>query len=105
MAAGRKAAVSIDQYLSKKPIVAQKENRAIIYIKPEDVPSYFVRRDRWEVPQLLTRQAVKTTKEVNLGYAPWQAVEEARRCLNCRMCANCVFERGQLCYETAMRLL
>lgn len=105
MAAGRKAAVSIGQFLSGQPLVAAKDNRGVIYIKPEQVPSYFVRRDRWEVPQLLTRQAVKTTKEVTLGYAPWQAVEEAKRCLNCRMCANCVFERGQLCYETAMRLL
>jgi NADPH-dependent glutamate synthase beta subunit-like oxidoreductase len=105
MAAGRKAALSIDQFLSGQPVVATKDNRGVIYIKSEQVPSYFVRRDRWEVPQLLTRQAVKTTKEVTLGYAPWQAVEEAKRCLNCRMCANCVFERGQLCYETAMRLL
>ncbi|MDP2918891.1 MAG: FAD-dependent oxidoreductase [Dehalococcoidia bacterium] len=105
MAAGRKAAVSIDQYISGQPITARNDNHGVIYVEPEDVPGYFVRRDRWEVPQLLTRQAVKTTREVTLGYAPWQAVEEARRCLNCRMCANCVFERGQLCYETAMRLL
>lgn len=105
MAAGRRAAISVDQYLSGQVVVASKDSHGVIYIKPEQVPGYFVRRDRWEVPQLLTRQAVKTTKEVTLGYAPWQAVEEAKRCLNCRMCANCVFERGQLCYETAMRLL
>jgi NADPH-dependent glutamate synthase beta subunit-like oxidoreductase len=105
MAAGRKAAFAIDRYLSGQPIVFQKDNHGIIYIKPEEVPSYFVRRDRWEMPRLSARQAVKTDKEVNLGYAHWQAVEEASRCLNCRMCANCVFERGQLCYETAMRLL
>jgi NADPH-dependent glutamate synthase beta subunit-like oxidoreductase len=105
MAAGRKAAIAIDQYLSGQTITPLKDNHGVIYIKPEDVPSYFVRRDRWEIPKLTTRQAVNTNKEVNLGYAYWQAVEEANRCLNCRMCANCVFERGQLCYETAMRLL
>jgi NADPH-dependent glutamate synthase beta subunit-like oxidoreductase len=105
MAAGRKAAISIDQYLSGSPIVSPQDNHGVIYIKPEQVPSYFVRRDRWEMPKLSARQAIKTNKEVNLGYAQWQAVEEASRCLNCRMCANCVFERGQLCYETAMRLL
>jgi formate dehydrogenase major subunit len=105
MAAGRKAANSIDQYLSGQPIVLQNDNHSVIYVKPEQVPSYFVRRDRWEMPKLSTRQAIKTNKEVNLGYAYWQAVEEANRCLNCRMCANCVFERGQLCYETAVRLL
>jgi len=32
-------------------------------------------------------------------------VEEAKRCLNCRMCANCIFERDQICFETADRLL
>ncbi|MDD5189479.1 MAG: FAD-dependent oxidoreductase [Dehalococcoidales bacterium] len=105
MAAGRRAALSIDQYLSGQPVVPVKENRGVITIKPEQVPSYFVRRERWEMPRLSPRQAVKTNREVDLGYAKWQAMEEANRCLNCRMCANCVFERGQLCYDTAMRLL
>jgi uncharacterized protein (DUF2164 family) len=77
----------------------------MITIKPEQVPSYLTRHDQWEVPKLTAKQAITTFKEVNLGYTFWQAVEEARRCLNCRMCANCVFERGQLCFETAGRLL
>jgi len=105
MAAGRRAAFSIDQYLSGQPLTPAVDNHGVITIKPEQVPSYFVRRERWEMPKLSPRQAVKTNREVNLGYTRWQAEEEAKRCLNCRMCANCVFERGQLCYDTAMRLL
>jgi len=105
MAAGRRAGLSINQYLSKKPVIPVKESRETIIIKPEQVPVYLTRRERWEMPRLLPKQAIKTFKEVNLGYSYWQAVEEARRCLNCRMCANCVFERGQLCFETASRLL
>ncbi len=105
MVAGRSAATSIDQYLRGRPIVAAKESREIITIKPEQVPVYLTRRDRWEMPKLMPKQAIKTFKEVDLGYSYWQAVEEARRCLNCRMCANCVFERGQLCFETASRIL
>ena len=105
MAAGRRAALSIDQYLSGQPIVAVDDTREIITIKPEQVPAYLVRRERWEMPKLSGKQAITTSKEVSLGYTFWQAVEEARRCLNCRMCANCVFERGQLCFETAGRLL
>jgi len=105
MAAGRKAATSIDQYLSGRPIAAVEDARDVITVKPEQVPSYLVRRDQWEVPRLSGKQAISTFREVNLGYAFWQAVEEAQRCLNCRMCANCVFERGQLCFETAGRLL
>jgi NADPH-dependent glutamate synthase beta subunit-like oxidoreductase len=105
MAAGRKAAVAIDQFLNGQIVSPAKESRGVITIEPEQVPSYFVRRERWEMPKLTTKQAIKTNQEVNLGYTRWQAMDEANRCLNCRMCANCVFERGQLCYDTAMRLL
>jgi len=105
MAAGRRAAISIDQFLSGQPVTAVDETREIIGIRPEQVPAYLVRKEQWEVPKLSARQAITTSREVSLGYTFWQAVEEAQRCLNCRMCANCVFERGQLCFDTAERLL
>lgn len=105
MAAGRRAALSIEQYLSNQPINPPRDTMSVITIKPEQVPSYFVRKDRWEMPGLSGYQALSTNREVNLGYSKWQAIEEANRCLNCRMCANCIFERGQLCFETASRLL
>lgn len=105
MAAGRRAATSIDQYLSKKPISAASNSHEIITIKPEQIPAYFVRKPRWEMPRLQSKEAIRTCNEVDLGYTDWQAIEEAKRCLNCRMCANCIFERGQLCFETANRLL
>ena len=105
MAAGRRAAASIDRYLSGIPVAEARESREIITIEPEQIPDFFIRRDRWEMPRLLAEQAIKTFREVDLGYRDWQAVDEAKRCLNCRMCANCIFERGQLCFETAGRLL
>lgn len=105
MAAGRRAAASIDQYLRGTPVEEVKESQEIIRIKPEQVADYFTRRERWEMPRLLPKEAVRTFHEVELGYQEWQAVEEAKRCLNCRTCANCIFERGQLCFETADRLL
>jgi len=105
MAAGRCAAISIDQYLSGKAIVATDEPKPTITIEAEQVPSYLVRRGQWEVAKLSGPQAVTTFREVNLGYTSWQAQAEAERCLNCRMCANCIFERGQLCFETAGRVL
>jgi NADPH-dependent glutamate synthase beta subunit-like oxidoreductase len=105
MAAGRRAATSIDQFLSGIPIEAANESQEIITIKPEQVPAFFTRKDRWEMPRLQPREAIRVFKEVDLGYRDWQAVEEANRCLNCRMCANCIFERGQICFETADRLL
>lgn len=105
MAAGRRAATSIDQYLNGVPIQAAKDTRAIITIEPEQIPDFFVRKERWEMPKLLPKEATKVFREVDLGYRKWQAIEEARRCLNCRMCANCVFEHDQLCFETGSRLL
>jgi hypothetical protein len=105
MAAGRRAAISIEQYLSGKPIVPLTVTNEIIRVKPELVPSFFTRNERWDMPALAPKEAVRTFNEVDLGYTGWQAVEEARRCLNCRMCANCIFERGQMCFETSTRLL
>jgi hypothetical protein len=74
-------------------------------IEEEQVPVYMVRKDRWEMPKLLPGQAIRTSAEVELGYVAWQAMEEASRCLNCRMCAHCIFDRGQLCQDTGQRLL
>lgn len=107
MAAGRKAASFIEQYLNGMPVEEVKESKAkeTIRIRPEQVPNFFIRKQRWEMPRLLPKEATKSFMEVDLGYRDWQAVEEARRCLNCRMCANCIFERGQLCFDTGHRLL
>ena len=105
MAAGRTAATSIDQYLNGQYIIPVKETRIELTIKPEQVPAYLLRKERWEMPRLLPTEAIKTFEGAELGYEPWQAVQEARRCLNCRMCANCIFERGHLCKETGRRLL
>lgn len=105
MAAGRRAANSIDQYLSTGSVSTAGKSFEILTIKPEQVPGYFTRKERWEMPRLQPKEALRTFNEIDLGYTDWQAREEAKRCLNCRMCANCIFERGQLCFETADRLL
>jgi len=105
MAAGRRAALSIDQHLSGTPIIPRDDNMEPIMIQNEQVPVYLLRKERWEMPKLLPGQAVRTSAEVDLGYVPWQAKEEAGRCLNCRMCAHCIFDRGQLCQDTGQRLL
>lgn len=104
MVAGRRAAVSIDQSLSGTPVVVSVQQE-IFEIEPEQVPIYFRHQKRWDMPRLLPKEALRTFQEVDLGYEKWQAIEEASRCLNCRMCGNCIFERSQMCFETAGRLL
>ena len=106
IAAGHKAAASIQRYLQgqdvKRGRPAEKE---VLKIEPEMIPDFFVRKARWEIPMLSASDATRSFGEVKLGYTLWEGTEEAKRCLNCRMCANCVFERGQICFETGSRLL
>jgi NADPH-dependent glutamate synthase beta subunit-like oxidoreductase len=107
IAAGHEAATSIHRYLQGQDL---REGRApiakeVLKIKPEMIPGFLIRKDRWEMASLVPQDAVRCFREVKLGYTQWQGIEEAKRCLNCRMCANCVFERGQICFETATRLL
>ncbi len=107
MASGRKAAMSIDRYLQgqdlrEECVVKAKE---VLKIDPKTIPTWLARKGRWDMPSLAPRDAIRTFRETKLGYTLWEGVVEANRCLNCRMCANCIFERSQLCYETSMRLL
>jgi len=107
IAMGHKAAESIDRYiqgkrLSKSHYSAEKE---ALKIDPKLTSPWLVKKARWGMPTLSAKDATRTFSEVLLGFTKEEAIEEARRCLNCRMCANCIYGRGQICYETAMRLL
>jgi NADPH-dependent glutamate synthase beta subunit-like oxidoreductase len=62
-------------------------------------------RERWEVPKLPVKTRRRCQEEVEMGYTVFEAVQEAKRCLNCRTCLNCVLERNQVCFEQGTRLL
>ncbi|MEW6184921.1 MAG: FAD-dependent oxidoreductase, partial [Thermodesulfobacteriota bacterium] len=108
IAAGHRAAKSINHYLKGKPLqsASKKKAKEVFRLEEETViPSFLVKKQRWDMPSLSSRDAARSFGETDLGYTIWQAGEEAKRCLNCRMCGNCIFERGQLCFETSTRLL
>ncbi|MBN1614761.1 MAG: FAD-dependent oxidoreductase [Deltaproteobacteria bacterium] len=106
IAAGHRAAESIDRYLQGvQPYAETSPEKDVLKLDPANIPNFFIRKERWSMPHLPVKDALRCFREVNLGYTNWEAVEEAKRCLNCRSCVNCVFERGQLCFETAQRLL
>jgi len=105
IAEGHRAAAVIDSYLSGTEAPAKNARREVVELDPKLAPRFFQKRERWSMPALPTQDAVRCFDEVYLGYTDWAAVQEARRCLNCRSCVNCVFERGQLCLETARRLI
>ncbi|MFC1821749.1 FAD-dependent oxidoreductase [Thermodesulfobacteriota bacterium] len=108
VAAGRKAAVSIDAYLRgnkkvSRPALKQAED--VFKLEKKMVPSFFEMKPRWAEVRIPPENRVRSFEEIDLGYTPTQAIEEARRCLNCKMCGSCMFERGQICFDQASRLL
>ena len=107
IAMGREAASSIHRYLQGQDL---KKNRTApaketLKIDPEMTSQWLTRKARWGMPSLSANDAVRTFSEADLGYTEAEAIEEAKRCLNCRMCVNCIYGRSQICFETGSRLL
>ncbi len=108
IAAGHQAAQSIDFYLRGKSLKVKPKKKGKEVFKLEEdtvIPSFLVKKERWDMPSLSNRDAMRSFGETAIGYTRDQVIEEAKRCLNCRMCGNCIFDRGQLCFETSTRLL
>jgi len=83
MAAGEKAAISIDKYLRGEDMRA---NRLAESKKPIDIPWEEERTEagpRQQMPTLPTESRVADFREVDLGFPEEMAVKEARRCLRC----------------------
>ena len=107
MAMGRKVAESIDRYIRGVDLKSKRrtKEKEVFKVDPKLTSPWLTKKARWGMPTLAPTDATRTFNEVQLGFTEAEAVEEAKRCLNCRMCANCIYGRGQICYETAMRLL
>ncbi len=105
--AGHVAARSIDRFLKGEDMKADLPNEDVdvLYIEEEEIPTFMAKKERWDMPSISPKDSVRSFGETNLGYTEWQVREEAMRCLNCRMCGNCLFGRGQICFETSTRLL
>lgn len=90
IAAGRKAASSIDQFLKGEPVTGEpKQYLHMMADKPEENPEgikEIIREhpgDRAEMPELKARERTKGFEEVELGFTAEQAKQEAERCLSC----------------------
>ncbi|MFH1829280.1 MAG: FAD-dependent oxidoreductase [Pseudomonadota bacterium] len=90
IAAGRKAASSIDQYLKGEKITGEpKQYLHLIAAKPEDNPPEIKemvrekRSKRIEMPELSAKKRIHSFEEVELGFTAEQAKKEAERCLSC----------------------
>ena len=107
IAMGHEAATSIHRYLQGEDLKKDRTeaSKEVLVVDPEKTSSWLVRKARWKMPSLPASDAVRTFSETDLGYTEAEAIEEAKRCLNCRMCVNCIYGRSQICFETGLRLL
>lgn len=92
IAAGHKAATSIDRYLSGKDL---KESIAEREVRERELDlsidnAVIERKKRIEVPKLSLNKRRNSFKEVELSLSEEQAIQEAKRCLRCGPCMECV---------------
>jgi len=88
VAAGRLAAVSIDQYLSGRPVQGDPEMMTVLMGKmgEEELAQFFREIEespRAHMPELPVEERVKSFEEVELGFSDDVAIREAGRCMNC----------------------
>lgn len=97
IAAGKKAARSINQYLNGEPIEAEepaKQPEKFSQEEIEDHKARFPSRNRVKMREEPVRKRVRDFREVALGYSLEESTEEASRCLagqieGCIECREC----------------
>ncbi len=100
VAAGRAAAVSIDQFLRGAPVVGPRQHTDIALRPIDDLERAAVYREieqaaRAPTPQLPLERRLASFEEVDGGLGDKQARSEARRCMTCtcRKSGGCTLRR------------
>ena len=101
IAAGRKAATSIDKFLGGKGIIDEKLEPVRRKVKPLNEMEPLGDEGRVPAASLSIAKRIKSFDEVKLGYNSALAIKEAKRCLHCD--ANWVYtvnqDKCQGCYN------
>jgi heterodisulfide reductase subunit A-like polyferredoxin len=103
VAAGKRAAESIERYLNGKDLTAQRFESMIKAVPEELLPSTddVEEKPRAKAGELPVAQRVGSFKEVETGLTEEQALAEAERCLNCGLCSECK-ECVEACKQNAI---
>ena len=109
MAAGRKAAISIDRYFKGEPLDAGREGEAVFESKLIVDTWGIDKESRSAMPALPVPQRKGNFKEVETGLTKERAIGEAKRCLSCdcRICINLlgcpalITENGKVAVDAA----
>ena len=95
IAAGHKAAGSIDRYLRGEPGVRIEVKVPVVVLEPEEVVRRVAEGERPAAPRAepIRRAAAERRsdfREVYAGLSEEQAMAEAARCLECGVCSECL---------------
>lgn len=90
LAAGRRAAISIDKYLQGQDMAADRPDRDLVKGELNVELRNQPRHERLHVPELSLQERAQSFSEVDLSFTAEQAVEEAKRCLACPGCCECM---------------
>ena len=86
---GHKAALSIDRYLNEEDL---KKGREVLEEEPVGIPESASKTpiERNEGVKIAIKKRINTFEEVEGTYAINDAINEAKRCLNCGGCCECM---------------
>jgi heterodisulfide reductase subunit A len=96
---GKEAAISIDRYIKGEDI---REGRQVKKPIAEVPLEGQVKKKKVPMKYLPVEERINNFNEVELGYTEVEAIEEARRCLDCGGCSEC-FECVRTCEADAIR--
>ncbi len=103
VAAGKRAAETIERYLSGKDLTAQRFESTIKSVPDELLPETddVEEKARAKTGDLPVARRVGNFQEVEAGLTEEQALAEAERCLNCGLCSECK-ECVEACKQNAI---
>ena len=88
IAAGKRAAASIDRYLQGEEVARPDYRLPVVPLDQVDVRRA-KKQPRAAMPKLEPAARIADFREVELGLTEEQAMAEALRCLNCAVCSEC----------------
>ena len=105
MSQGRRAAISIDNYLSNRPLETGQSDPLPVELPPlerEQLRRPSVETPRQPAPMIAPDEGIRSFDEVNLTMDEQAAIAEAERCLNCGVCSDCR-QCARVCEADAIR--
>jgi len=90
IAAGRRAALSIDRFLRGEELGKERSLDKVVPVEVKLDEIFIPSIERQKMPLLRYRDRIGNFEEVELGFTAEMAIREAKRCLNCAGCSGCL---------------